>query len=250
MFTANQNDFPGISFTSNFRNSDPELNSFLLIPQAWTLPIELIFYLLIPFIIRRNKYLFIVFLLSVLSRVLTYHYFGAQDPWTYRFFPNELSVFILGVFSYKLLVNNNLMTLALDTRMVISRLKLPIAYFGTYFLFLSYQRIYGLFPDYLKEKEIFIQLRPILLAILLFFTLPLLFNFTKESRFDRKVGDLSFGIYLSHLGIISITKQVGLGESFYLVSSLSVFTAFCFSPLSNHLESKIRASLRKKMNRL
>ena len=248
MFTANQNSFPGISLTSNFRNSDPELNSFLLIPQAWSLPVELIFYLLIPFIIMRKRYLFIVFLLSVLSRVLTYYHFGAQDPWTYRFLPNELSVFILGVFSYKLLAKNSLMKLMVDNRMVIGRLKLPIAYFGTYFLFLFYQRIYGIFPDHLKEKEVFIQLRPLLLAILLFFALPLLFNFTKESRFDRKIGDLSFGIYLSHLGIISIAKQVGLGENFYFVSFLSVFTALCFSPLSNHLESKIRAGLGKKMN--
>jgi peptidoglycan/LPS O-acetylase OafA/YrhL len=247
MFSANSSGFPGVVFASNFRDSNPELNSFLIIPQAWTLPVELIFYLLVPFIIKRKSFLFIGFTLSVLSRVYTYHVFGNQDPWTYRFFPNELSVFILGIFSYQFALKSNLVTKLTNTGRFANKLKLPIAYLGTYSVFLLYQRIYGFLPEVWKEKELLVQVRPLILSLILFCTLPILFRLTKQSRFDRKIGDLSFAIYLSHLGIISIFEVMGLSSNFYLVSFSSIFVALCLSPLSNQLELKIRTGLRKKL---
>ena len=40
------------SFTTDFMNSDPHVWKFLLVPQAWSLSIELAFYLLAPLLVR------------------------------------------------------------------------------------------------------------------------------------------------------------------------------------------------------
>ena len=41
-------------FTQNFRESSPPLFNFLFLPQAWTIGVEISFYLIAPFIVRRK----------------------------------------------------------------------------------------------------------------------------------------------------------------------------------------------------
>ena len=78
--------------------------TFLLDPPAWTLGVELTFYLIAPFILRGRalKYLLAIIVVSFLIKaglsVAKLNY----DPWTYRFFPAELGFFILGSVAYKI----------------------------------------------------------------------------------------------------------------------------------------------------
>jgi peptidoglycan/LPS O-acetylase OafA/YrhL len=39
----------------------------------------------------------------------------------------------------------------------------------------------------------------IILAVILYFTLPAVFEFTKDSRIDRNIGEFSYPIYLTHI---------------------------------------------------
>jgi len=92
MFTAvNQGDF---HFSSNFKLSDFELWRGLLAPQAWSLGVELCFYTIAPFILHKQSAIIILLIISILIRVFLFSIgLASTDPWTYRFFPAELSFF-------------------------------------------------------------------------------------------------------------------------------------------------------------
>jgi len=178
-------------FTENFRNTYPQFYTFLIIPQAWTLSIELVFYLIAPLIVRRNIRLILwLILASLLLRA--YIYFGlgwTNDPWTYRFFPTEIIFFLLGNISY---------------------------------------RVYSFIKDDQKYRKFSLYLMALFLLVLLFyqhiealrwfklllyysfavFSLPFIFNLTKNSKKDRKIGDLSYPIYLVHGFIIAFSTPI------------------------------------------
>lgn len=91
-------------FTSNFWNTDPKLYTFLIISQAWTISVEITFYIIAPFLVRRNIFFtFSIIFLSLLIRLVLISKGLEKDPWNYRFFPNELLFFMLGNLSYKIL---------------------------------------------------------------------------------------------------------------------------------------------------
>ena len=57
-------------FLVDFRKSIPQLWSGLLIPQAWTLGVELTFYAIAPFILRNTRLTILLLLLSCSIRLL------------------------------------------------------------------------------------------------------------------------------------------------------------------------------------
>ncbi len=100
MFTGVENgDFV---LTSNFRNSEVPVWRGLLVPQAWTLGVELSFYLIAPFILRDKRRWILLLAASLLLRVyFIYIGLGTEDPFSYRFFPLEIALFLLGTFSHQ-----------------------------------------------------------------------------------------------------------------------------------------------------
>lgn len=57
-------------FSQNFRETNPQLYNFLAIPQAWTISLELVFYLLAPFLVRKKLRVIIpLFLLSFILKM-------------------------------------------------------------------------------------------------------------------------------------------------------------------------------------
>lgn len=72
----------------------------LLLPQAWTLGVEISFYVIAPFVLPRRWLMAVLFAASVAIRVLLIKAgVGSVDPWTYRFFPAELMFFLVGAFT-------------------------------------------------------------------------------------------------------------------------------------------------------
>ena len=85
------------------------LDGYWISPVAWSLGLELTFYLLVPFLIPRPRLLVAVLFASLFARYATYSHMGwqANSPdysliWSYRFFPFELALFALGSLSYQL----------------------------------------------------------------------------------------------------------------------------------------------------
>ncbi len=90
----------GLVFTADFWNEPPFLFPYHPIPPAWSLPVEMAFYALAPFLVRSRWRLLAGVLLGLGMRVIVYKAFGSHDPWRYRFFPAELGVFCAGGLAY------------------------------------------------------------------------------------------------------------------------------------------------------
>ncbi|MCH6025160.1 hypothetical protein MMA33_24360, partial [Salmonella enterica] len=77
-----------LAFTGSFARSDVPLYQGLLVPQAWTLGVEMSFYLIAPFVLHSPRRLLVLLAASLALRaVLIASGIGLSDPWTYRFFP-------------------------------------------------------------------------------------------------------------------------------------------------------------------
>ena len=180
-------------FAHDFTDTHPHLFSFLFIPQAWTLGIELSFYLIAPFIVKRST-LFIVGLasLSIFIKIFTFTVMKwNHDPWTYRFFPSELCLFLFGTLSYKLYATDKIKQLCSG------HMKYYVS--AGYFAFIfAYQ-----FIDIPSTALPYIKEWFILGATLL--TIPFLFDCSKSSKFDNRLGELSYPIYISHMFVVLST---------------------------------------------
>lgn len=178
-------------FVSNFRISDVPVWQGLVVPQAWTLGVELSFYLIAPFVLRKPRLIIILLLFSVLVRVyLFYIGLGLDDPWTYRFFPTELALFLFGALSHQwwkpYLLSRGIVTKKTSTLFVVF-----ICIYSSIFFLLPYR-----------------SLNYIILMSLFIFSLPFLFHFQKDRKWDRLIGDLSYPIYISHFLIIWVFGSI------------------------------------------
>lgn len=173
------------SLAMNFKQSDPILSGYLLIGPAWTLGVELWFYLLAPFIHKSLKSLVILLVLSTGARLIAMKLgWGNLDPWSYRFFPFELSLFILGMLSHKTLYARYQFFHRKDVAVVSFVICLACV--------LSYGSLGGS-----KDQQLLLLFVPILL------TLPGLFSFQNFFKRDRWIGELSYPIYLCHMLVIA-----------------------------------------------
>ncbi len=182
-------------FTKDFSEESPQLWRSLVVPQAWSLSVELYFYLLAPFIVRRSaNFLFFIICISLFIRLVIAIFLESRfDPWSYRFFPSELMFFLCGSLAYRL---SNLTASRVDS-WNIDFLKIM-----TFFVIL----VAGLVGRYgLGGKMLFYS--PFAIG-LLFFALPALFSFTKNIRFDRYIGELSYPLYISHMLVIWIADLI------------------------------------------
>jgi peptidoglycan/LPS O-acetylase OafA/YrhL len=180
--------------------SDYILFRGLLVPQAWSLGIELCFYLIAPFIVRdKVKVIFALFFSCLLRLAFYLSGYGSTDPWTYRFFPFELALFMLGSIScHSLLpfwsrVEKRSSGFALGSVV------------GLICIFLLFRRI-----------EISEPYKSITLFVVFSAFLPLAFIFQGRSRIDQFFGELSYPIYIGHLLVFSMIASNG-----YLFGSMS-----------------------------
>ena len=89
--------------TKNYLNSEIVLSKGLIIPQSWTLSLELFFYLIAPFVLKNIRLIILIIILSLSLRFFLASKGFSNDPWSYRFFPNEISLFLLGSLSHQII---------------------------------------------------------------------------------------------------------------------------------------------------
>jgi peptidoglycan/LPS O-acetylase OafA/YrhL len=200
-------------FTENFNLTKIQLNSFLLIPQAWTLGLEITYYVIAPFLVRKSlRFQFVIITLSLILRALLYYKFKlVDDPWNYRFFFTEIFFFQLGSVVY-LLIKRGIINVKLS--LMFSILLLPYTIFFQYLN--SILRINFLHFS-LVEVGYFIS---ILLSI------PFLFKFSNNYKFDNHIGELSYPIYITHTLIAMICYASHRDWLTYSISILFITILF------------------------
>jgi len=187
-------------FTSNFRDTDPMLYEFLLVPQAWSIGVELLFYTIASFIVRKRPVVIIIFIvLSLMLRAFIYLFLGwTDDPWTYRFFPTELALFLFGTLSFHFYEYLNT-----HKKLVIFQKPIVSIYLV---LLVGYQFISLDIPYFFHFKNWFIYLFSIV-------AIPYLFQATKTLKVDNFIGELSYPIYLIHMLIVTELTYLHIGSN-------------------------------------
>lgn len=170
---------------------------FMYVPPAWTVALEIMFYCCAPFLNRlRTQTLLIVMACSVALR-LALHFAGyGTDPWTYRFFPNELVFFVAGMIAYRA-YNSHKAVWGEHKRAIFSGFTLLCA------------AMVGIGFTKVATSE---SISPVLILfyIAALTLLPGLFAVSKSNKIDKVLGELSYPIYLSHLlTLMALRKYLG-----------------------------------------
>jgi peptidoglycan/LPS O-acetylase OafA/YrhL len=173
-----------LAFWPDFHTASHPVYTLLPIPQAWTLGLELSFYLLAPFIVRRSFHkVAVILVISLVLRLLLQFglgYYG--DPWSYRFFPSELAVFLIGALGYHVYRARSVDSSLLGA-FAVAILSVGIA--------LLINRWHG-----------FSRLASVSFLMLAFAAIPFLFRATNNNALDRHLGELSYPIYICHILVI------------------------------------------------
>ena len=215
-------------FTTNFNSTNPVLASFLLIPPAWTLGLEITFYLIAPFIVRKDlKWIVIIILGSFLLRLILMSNGLDKDPWTYRFFPTELMFFLLGTVAYN----------------IYNKFKINFTSKTALILILSTVLLFTF-----CYSSLAFNYKGIVYLSCIFVCIPFVFQLTKNWKFDRVIGELSYPVYISHWLILLSVGYLGFSASNYyglIVCLLAiVFSVIVNKIFSNKIE-KIRQNMLK-----
>ncbi len=164
-------------------------SSLLIVPQAWTLGVELTFYLIAPFILRSKKIILTALsLFGAFAFLAWLQGISRDNPWDYKFSLFTMYLFLLGAFSQRF-VSPRIAALTSMNKIWL-KISLPISLLAV--------TLFQYIPETFRLSA------DILLQILFVFTLPVLFEFSKKSRVDRALGELSFPIYITHILVISV----------------------------------------------
>lgn len=222
MFLGLDTSSGGLFFTPAWYKTDPMLFRFLLVPQAWTIGIEITFYAIAPFLVRRKLWIIIgLIILSLLLRLVLFQNGYKEDPWANRFFPTALVFFLLGIVGYhgykrlqKIQVNQWYLKAVLG-------------------FIIGFTICYSYIPF---QEKIFIYLFSV------FICTPFVFLLSKNWKRDRYIGELSYPIYISHLLVAMGLKfldlpEFGGGDGL----ALAVLTIFFSIALNELVAKKIEA---------
>ena len=178
-----------LQYTGDFINSEVQLWQGLLVPPAWSLGVELSFYLVAPFILLSKKKLLLFFALSLALRALfIFLGFGFDDPWSYRFFPTELAVFLAGAISHQFISPK------------IAKLGENAQKYGSSILVAASFALVVLAPAVPIDKN----LRTLLVLGFFLVALPFLFQYQKEKKLDRFLAGMSYPFYIWHWLVIGV----------------------------------------------
>ncbi len=214
-----------LAFASNFRDAGtafPPVFRFLFVPQAWSLGIELMFYVLAPLLVRRGNWKILAIISG--SLFLRFYIYGIgfeHDPWTYRFFPAELAFFLFGVLSYRLYERYRGMNIRKEVLLAV--------FLGV----IAFTLLYQFAPKLLIRGQ---SLNQWGYYMVLVFAIPAMFLFTKGSRLDAYLGELSYPIYISHIFVLNATTyKLFKGGHHYQLYLFSFVLVLVFSMLLVHL---------------
>jgi peptidoglycan/LPS O-acetylase OafA/YrhL len=180
-----------LSLAPDFAPNSTTVVDLSPVPPGWTIGLELLFYLLAPFIVRRSIWFIAslcAFSLAFRVAMMTAGFFGY--PWSRSLFPSELIYFLLGVLAYRLYLIIPDLNFSLRKRACIAATVLVIAV------------IYWPVDWVIRGSIIWNTLPYVLIAA----GIPFLFELTKDNTLDANIGELSYPIYMCHLFVMGLVQ--------------------------------------------
>ncbi|WP_243359501.1 acyltransferase family protein [Fundidesulfovibrio terrae] len=203
-----------------FSPEHPPSWGVLFIPQAWSIEIELYFYLLAPWLVRLRTRTLVPVVLACLGGKLWLKNIGLiNDSWYLRNPFLDMGLFMLGILAYRLYKAR------FETGgQAALRGGLSVALLAALALY---------------HKETAHPLFPLAVHACAFLGVPALFSLTRRITADRMVGELSYPIYLSHQMIFYVVA-VCAGFSWVIPLSLAAtvgFSALIFATLGRAVDT-------------
>ena len=195
----------GIQFTSSVITGD-RMRDLLWIAPAWSLGIEITFYAMAPILCkRRSKFLLIVIIGLLAARILFIQSSlnFTESPFDSRFFPFELPYFLFGIMLYRIKRDTKLET------------TIPLKY-----LYPALALFFLIFEPLRSGLDLSRTASMAVLVIVA--TVVVLFG--QSSEFDRKFGELSYPIYISHVFVAQLYdfSSTGIVKKFSLLDNSHV----------------------------
>jgi peptidoglycan/LPS O-acetylase OafA/YrhL len=226
-------DHGSLYFTMDYTSSPWPVWRTMILGPAWTLDLELCFYLLAPLLVSlRLRYMLAIIATSLVARFSWYAMGHDVDPWNYRFFPFEIGLFMLGVAAYrvssmvpwqpspKILII--VFAALVGSILAYGMLGLPHGSFNSFFYLFVF-------------------------AVLI----PYVFNLTRSWKFDRFLADMSFPLYLAHWPVGSISIYIrdrfllpppeyrGLVPAIASIAAAALLVIFVERPVERWRQSRI-----------
>jgi peptidoglycan/LPS O-acetylase OafA/YrhL len=174
-----------------WKNGEPFLWSFILIPQAWAISLMMIFYLIAPLLKDLSiRKMILIILGSLVVRAVIYALDLCEDPWQRKFFPAELVFFIMGGVSYRILC---IVREKYKSMSVVN----AICFLAVIIITLAYQY----FPDLMIG---YFSLRQWGYYLFITMLIPFVFMYTKDQKIDKILPEISFIVYLNHFLILHL----------------------------------------------
>ncbi len=198
---------------------------------AWSLGVELIFYLLAPYLLTRtNRQLFGLLLLGAALKTWAIAHIGGDLP--YRLFPFVFVNFLCGVLAYRF-------------RSVLSSVARKYAPLVCYCL--MFALLFAL-PTGLRSWEYsFLTVGVTALIV------PTLFDCSRSSRFDNRLAEFSYPFYLLHplaLSLVHSTliKRAAITNGYFIFACETALT-LAFSYLVLSFEARYVEPYRQRLGR-
>jgi len=163
----------------------------LLVPQSWSLSMELLFYAMAPFLARWRWQWIAALALASIGLRLAGHLTPIDYPlWQGRFFPTCLFMFLLGMLGHRALPRVAQLPKALGWIAAATLLAFIVGF------------------SFLPTADP-LAMRWLAYAVVAFAT-PFVFNAFKDNKADRWIGELSYPIYMTQLFVIGIVMTYEL----------------------------------------
>jgi peptidoglycan/LPS O-acetylase OafA/YrhL len=172
--------------------TEAPVRSGLLVPPAWSLGVELSFYLIAPWLLRRKRCLLLVMACSAaIELTLEAKGLGHKDPWAACFFPADLVYFLAGALSHQMLK-------PLYQALPSARLAF-LSKAGTAMVLAMCVGFYFV-PG--------VGIKTLVMLAVFIVCLPLLFEFQRHFKYDSAIGNLSYPLYICHHMLIAPARDL------------------------------------------